>query len=412
MILKPLQNIIDVTIKHTGHVHIIGDLHGHFHDLYTILCKFGWPSVDNVYVFDGDFVDRGCWGLETLVVLCVLKVRWPGFVWLVRGNHECSSVMERYGFRKEVGVKYDEGVWRLCMGVVRECPLAVVVRCLRDGEGGGRVGGVGGLGSCSPRRLMRDLEKKEGGGGRRVSKRIRERASRGKGVERSGIWRSGLVVGERRVLVVHGGLFRAWRAGGDGGMGNGGKRGKKGGRGIGEGKFELGTLEDLAAVNRHDDDPHLSLVEDVLWSDPQLEENNIKENVRRGAGILYGPGAVEHFFNRNRLHGLIRGHEGPDMREERPEMGHVDDGWSLDMEFPDGKFVATVFSASEYIEGGKNRAAVATLSGRGVKNGGNGLLPKFTTLEIPDRPQNVELFYDPNGCDRPATPRDDDMMMS
>ena len=54
----------------------------------------------------GDFVDRGAWGLEVLVLLAALKLAAPGAVTLLRGNHESSTCTQLYGFRTEVARKY------------------------------------------------------------------------------------------------------------------------------------------------------------------------------------------------------------------------------------------------------------------------------------------------------------------
>lgn len=54
----------------------------------------------------GDFVDRGAWGLEVLMVLACWKLVYPEQVVILRGNHECTTCTHMYGFRGEVLAKY------------------------------------------------------------------------------------------------------------------------------------------------------------------------------------------------------------------------------------------------------------------------------------------------------------------
>ena len=68
-------------------VTIVGDLHGQFFDLLNLLQVGGWPP-HTAYVFLGDFVDRGHNSVETLSLLLCLKLKYPGHVTLLRGNHE------------------------------------------------------------------------------------------------------------------------------------------------------------------------------------------------------------------------------------------------------------------------------------------------------------------------------------
>jgi serine/threonine-protein phosphatase 6 catalytic subunit len=68
-------------------VTIVGDLHGQFFDLINLLKVGGWPPQTS-YIFLGDFVDRGHNSVETLSLLLCLKLKFPGHVTLLRGNHE------------------------------------------------------------------------------------------------------------------------------------------------------------------------------------------------------------------------------------------------------------------------------------------------------------------------------------
>ncbi len=69
--LHSLPNIEDMIVSESGAAHVAGDLHEHLHDLLAIIEKFGWPSENCKYVFDGDFVDRGAWLLKCF--LCCLS---------------------------------------------------------------------------------------------------------------------------------------------------------------------------------------------------------------------------------------------------------------------------------------------------------------------------------------------------
>lgn len=65
----------------------------------------GLPSVDNPYVFNGDFVDRGSFSVEVIVTLMAWKVLHPQAMHLTRGNHEAQSLNKIYGFEGEVKAK-------------------------------------------------------------------------------------------------------------------------------------------------------------------------------------------------------------------------------------------------------------------------------------------------------------------
>lgn len=66
---------------------IVGDIHGQFYDLLHVLETGGSPEEMN-YLFLGDYVDRGLLGIECVILLLSLKVRFPQAIVLLRGNHE------------------------------------------------------------------------------------------------------------------------------------------------------------------------------------------------------------------------------------------------------------------------------------------------------------------------------------
>ena len=62
-------------------VTIVGDIHGQFYDFLQIL-ELGGNPPETKYLFLGDFVDRGNWSVEVLLLLFALKINHPGRVFI------------------------------------------------------------------------------------------------------------------------------------------------------------------------------------------------------------------------------------------------------------------------------------------------------------------------------------------
>ncbi len=67
---------------------VAGDTHGQYYDTANIFKLAGEPSPTNPYVFNGDFVDRGSFSVENVLMLFAWKTLYPDHVHLTRGNHE------------------------------------------------------------------------------------------------------------------------------------------------------------------------------------------------------------------------------------------------------------------------------------------------------------------------------------
>ncbi|XP_054267756.1 serine/threonine-protein phosphatase rdgC-like [Macrosteles quadrilineatus] len=128
--LKKLPNLNVASTAISKQITVCGDLHGKLEDLLIIFHKNGLPSAENPYVFNGDFVDRGKKGLEVLLLLLAVLLVFPDGVFLNRGNHEDHVMNTRYGFIREVKLKYKhnaERLLKLIEGVYRWLPLGTVV---------------------------------------------------------------------------------------------------------------------------------------------------------------------------------------------------------------------------------------------------------------------------------------------
>lgn len=73
----------------------------------------GWPSEENPFLFNGDFVDRGplvcnwalpssrklarSYSLEIMLILLAFKMALPQHFYLSRGNHEARDFARPFG---------------------------------------------------------------------------------------------------------------------------------------------------------------------------------------------------------------------------------------------------------------------------------------------------------------------------
>jgi len=83
-------------------------------------------------------VDRGIYGMETVFLLCCIKLNFQKTCVMLRGNHESRNMTESFTFREEVIGRYDEETYQVYMELFDSMPISALV----DGKYFGMHGGI------------------------------------------------------------------------------------------------------------------------------------------------------------------------------------------------------------------------------------------------------------------------------
>lgn len=106
-IFEPLDTLVEISLDELEEITVCGDIHGQYYDLMNIFKINGNPSEENPYLFNGDFIDRGSFSVEVIMLMIAWKVCFPQHFFMSRGNHEAKQLNKMYGFEGEVKAKYD-----------------------------------------------------------------------------------------------------------------------------------------------------------------------------------------------------------------------------------------------------------------------------------------------------------------
>lgn len=162
-LLASEENLLYIPVP----VMVCGDIHGQFYDLlrllyltggwsllhYTGSVKFSAPNTsmcpcnnmmpvhvpdfnfrEHHYLFLGDYVDRGSFSSECVLLLMALKVLYPKKIYLLRGNHESRSMTthlydDGFNFQEESFAKYgSDEVYEACMTCFDALPLSAIIQ--------------------------------------------------------------------------------------------------------------------------------------------------------------------------------------------------------------------------------------------------------------------------------------------
>ncbi|KAK8809732.1 hypothetical protein WA158_000675 [Blastocystis sp. Blastoise] len=115
-----------VLLRLKAPVTIVADLHGQFDDLLFYFKYCGIPPETN-YLFLGDYVDRTKRGIEVLCLLMIYKIKYPGHIFLLRGNHEAPEINEVHGFKQECTMRFDEKTYQMFEVLFMYLPIAAIV---------------------------------------------------------------------------------------------------------------------------------------------------------------------------------------------------------------------------------------------------------------------------------------------
>ena len=124
--VKPIFLDQPTLLQLTTPITVCGDLHGQFYDLLRIFGIAKYPPTTN-YLFLGDYVDRGPQSVEVVALLFAFKIKYPNNFFLLRGNHESTSLNQYYGFLGECSRYFSKRLWHKINEVFNCLPIVAII---------------------------------------------------------------------------------------------------------------------------------------------------------------------------------------------------------------------------------------------------------------------------------------------
>lgn len=107
-------------------VTVCGDIHGQLYDLCKLFEICGDPDKTS-FLFLGDYVDRGSYSLEVLLLMYSMKINHPETFTMLRGNHETKQMTQHFTFKSECLVKYSIEVYHASLKSFSALPIAAIM---------------------------------------------------------------------------------------------------------------------------------------------------------------------------------------------------------------------------------------------------------------------------------------------
>ena len=117
-------NILQISIP----ICLVADMHSQLFDMIKIIETAEKEQNIHRFLFLGDYVDRGDYPVETFLYLCCRKLLDPDNFFMIRGNHETTSVNDIYGLKECcMSVYYSNTLFIRMNEVFQSIPIAAVV---------------------------------------------------------------------------------------------------------------------------------------------------------------------------------------------------------------------------------------------------------------------------------------------